>query len=117
MPSTSHEGKVKRVWIGGQTAGLTAFSISAWKPTRLLAWIWNHSQPMLIAVGAPPQQHDLGKPARCREQQQRNPETAAVSSHAGEVVHQRVRVFASKSAVYASSAGGIEAKLSNARLH
>jgi hypothetical protein len=66
----------------------------------------------------PPQQHDLDEPARRREQQQHDSETAAVSSHAAELLHQRIRVFAaSESAVYASSAGGIEAKLSNARLH
>ena len=30
-------GRVRSHWMGGQSAGIRPFSISAWKPTRLLA--------------------------------------------------------------------------------
>ena len=51
--STSQAGRVKSHWIGGQAAGVTPFSISAWKPTRLLALIRNQMAPMLSVDGAP----------------------------------------------------------------
>ena len=40
-PTRARLGRVRSHWMGGQTAGLTPFSISAWKPTRLLAWMRN----------------------------------------------------------------------------
>ena len=82
MPSTSHKGQVRRLWIGGQTAGLTPFSISAWKPTRLLPWIWNHNQPRLIAPRAPSTAiDDPGQRARRRQQQKDDAEAAAHTLH------------------------------------